>query len=210
MHTETVSAECLRLLNEIGNLSLIEQFYLVGGTSLSLQLGHRMSEDLDFFSKKEFNFKVISLDAKTRFGKANVKVESSYGIIINGVKIDFVFWAYPPHYKFIRWNRLNLMDKRDIGLFKIMALTGRNRKKDIVDLYFIDKEVIDLELLFNDFVKKYDKGDINLFKNIQNLLNQDEVNASPMPEMIKEINFDEAFDIVKTKLLNSIKNYFNL
>ena len=31
-----------------------EKFYLGGGTALALQLGHRRSEDIDFFSESEF------------------------------------------------------------------------------------------------------------------------------------------------------------
>lgn len=38
--------EALRLLSE---LKLIQRFYLAGRTGLALHLGHRFSEDLDFF-----------------------------------------------------------------------------------------------------------------------------------------------------------------
>lgn len=30
------------------------EFYLAGGTGLALQLGHRLSDDLDFFTEKPF------------------------------------------------------------------------------------------------------------------------------------------------------------
>ena len=33
----------------------LETFYLAGGTGLTLQLGHRRSDDLDFFSETLFN-----------------------------------------------------------------------------------------------------------------------------------------------------------
>ncbi|MEO5343024.1 MAG: nucleotidyl transferase AbiEii/AbiGii toxin family protein [Gammaproteobacteria bacterium SHHR-1] len=36
------------LLEDLGRISEIGQFILVGGTALSLQLGHRISLDLDF------------------------------------------------------------------------------------------------------------------------------------------------------------------
>ncbi|MEK7577245.1 MAG: nucleotidyl transferase AbiEii/AbiGii toxin family protein [Patescibacteria group bacterium] len=35
--------------------SFLGQFYLSGGTALSLQTGHRESEDLDFFTQKPFH-----------------------------------------------------------------------------------------------------------------------------------------------------------
>ncbi|MFH1991648.1 MAG: nucleotidyl transferase AbiEii/AbiGii toxin family protein [Pseudomonadota bacterium] len=33
----------------------IDAFYLAGGTALALQLGHRKSDDFDFFSNRMFN-----------------------------------------------------------------------------------------------------------------------------------------------------------
>ena len=37
----------LELLSSAG---ILQDFYLAGGTALALHLGHRLSEDLDFFS----------------------------------------------------------------------------------------------------------------------------------------------------------------
>ena len=34
----------------------LADFYLAGGTALALQLGHRKSEDFDFFTTRQFNF----------------------------------------------------------------------------------------------------------------------------------------------------------
>lgn len=46
-----------KLLTELSNqnLAFLKQFYLTGGTALSLLLEHRESEDLDFFSNKNFD-----------------------------------------------------------------------------------------------------------------------------------------------------------
>ena len=35
--------------------SILDEFYLAGGTALALQLGHRYSDDLDFFCERPFN-----------------------------------------------------------------------------------------------------------------------------------------------------------
>ncbi|WP_460178039.1 nucleotidyl transferase AbiEii/AbiGii toxin family protein [Thermodesulfovibrio hydrogeniphilus] len=37
----------------------LNDFYLAGGTALALQLGHRKSLDLDFYSQRIFNADVI-------------------------------------------------------------------------------------------------------------------------------------------------------
>ncbi|MCL4868563.1 MAG: nucleotidyl transferase AbiEii/AbiGii toxin family protein [Anaerolineae bacterium] len=41
------------LLLEIGQQPFAQRFYLAGGTGLALQIGHRMSNDLDFFSSED-------------------------------------------------------------------------------------------------------------------------------------------------------------
>ena len=43
----------LELLRKISSYNTIQNFYLVGGTALSLYLGHRISDDLDFFTSTD-------------------------------------------------------------------------------------------------------------------------------------------------------------
>lgn len=42
----------------------MKDFYLADGTGLALQIGHRFSLDLDFFSKKEFNPDQLIIEIK--------------------------------------------------------------------------------------------------------------------------------------------------
>jgi predicted nucleotidyltransferase component of viral defense system len=41
------------VLDAIGKRAFSRRFYLAGGTALALQLGHRRSVDLDFFSQTD-------------------------------------------------------------------------------------------------------------------------------------------------------------
>ncbi|GHT67634.1 hypothetical protein AGMMS50239_31160 [Bacteroidia bacterium] len=50
IYTETVSETLWRILNQLMKIDLLSPFRLVGGTALSLQLGHRMSVDIDLFT----------------------------------------------------------------------------------------------------------------------------------------------------------------
>jgi hypothetical protein len=59
MHPEVLESEALELTDKLGFLTQFD-FYLVGGTGLALQWGHRRSVDLDFFTKKEFTPDVLS------------------------------------------------------------------------------------------------------------------------------------------------------
>lgn len=50
LHWNTVSPLLKSILLQLMNCDLFEQFRLVGGTALSLQIGHRLSIDIDLFS----------------------------------------------------------------------------------------------------------------------------------------------------------------
>jgi Nucleotidyl transferase AbiEii toxin, Type IV TA system len=52
LQTRTIEPATLGLLKSLMNQPLLEPFYLVGGTALALQLGHRFSVDLDLWLLK--------------------------------------------------------------------------------------------------------------------------------------------------------------
>ena len=47
LQTQTIQPKLLELLNKIMSTDVFNDFNLVGGTSLALQLGHRISVDID-------------------------------------------------------------------------------------------------------------------------------------------------------------------
>lgn len=55
LHYETVEPDTLELLRRLMDKTYLSTFCLVGGTSLSLQFGHRKSIDLDLFSETDFD-----------------------------------------------------------------------------------------------------------------------------------------------------------
>ncbi|HEV8082975.1 MAG TPA: nucleotidyl transferase AbiEii/AbiGii toxin family protein [Chitinophagaceae bacterium] len=48
LYTKTIDEPLWKLLKNLSILPDLQNFCLVGGTALALQLGHRKSEDLDF------------------------------------------------------------------------------------------------------------------------------------------------------------------
>jgi hypothetical protein len=51
MNRKVINNKTYELLEFICTSRITNKFYLVGGTALALQLGHRKSIDLDFFAK---------------------------------------------------------------------------------------------------------------------------------------------------------------
>ncbi len=54
LYTQTVEPVTLGLLKRLMADEALGQFNLVGGTALSLQIGHRKSIDLDMFTQSDF------------------------------------------------------------------------------------------------------------------------------------------------------------
>ena len=57
MFEELLSKRAIKVIESLS--PHLESFYLAGGTGLALQLGHRKSDDLDFFSDKLFNIDAL-------------------------------------------------------------------------------------------------------------------------------------------------------
>lgn len=64
LYYNTVTPVLLSILKQLMEADELQTFRLVGGTSLSLQLGHRQSVDIDLFSDAEYgsiDFSAIDL-----------------------------------------------------------------------------------------------------------------------------------------------------
>lgn len=54
LHYETVLPILKEVLERISSREELKEFRLVGGTNLSLRFGHRMSDDIDYFTPQEY------------------------------------------------------------------------------------------------------------------------------------------------------------
>lgn len=54
LHKETVKPGTLDLIHQLMKDQQLNSFYLVGGTALSLRIGHRESIDIDLFNSSDF------------------------------------------------------------------------------------------------------------------------------------------------------------
>jgi predicted nucleotidyltransferase component of viral defense system len=113
-------------------------FSLVGGTALSLLYGHRMSEDLDFFSDKPFENITITNALKNRFKDKFIIEEKQprFGIFcfINDVKIDIVRHPHPLIRPRLISEGIRMFSTEDIIAMKVQAILGRGKKKDFWDI----------------------------------------------------------------------------
>ncbi len=143
LYYSTIYPETLRLLTSIQQLESLKNFLLVGGTSLALQIGHRISIDLDFFINQKIEVSNIP-NLLEQFGKVKIINQSNQiiNLYIEDIKVDFVVYQYPFISPPINKDNLKLVSIKDIAAMKLAAITGRGSRKDFIDIYFILKKFL--------------------------------------------------------------------
>ena len=138
LQTSTVKASTLELLKSLQAEPLLVSARLVGGTALSLQIGHRESDDLDLFSVEPIDMPAIQTMLISKYSFVPVVVNDNTLIgFVNGVKIDVIYhpfeWLEPP----IQEDGLRLASIADIAAMKMHAIINSKRPKDFVDVAFL-------------------------------------------------------------------------
>ncbi len=205
---EALPTYSYELLKRVSKNTGFSKFYLAGGTSLALQIGHRKSVDLDFFSSEPFSSNITS-ELKDDYKAISIS-NNSIELIVENTKVMFWYFAFPLIKELVKKEKLSLADPLDIGLMKLLAIQGRTTKKDIIDLYFIDKEIIKLEDLLELFESSYKETSFNAYSSLKSLFDIEKLKNDPMPEMLKEVSFDEAFELVTDKIGRHLKQKFKM
>lgn len=159
MYWNIIDEKRYQLLKNITETISIPNYYMIGGTALSLQLGLRLSYDFDFCVPEQFNNEVLLQELKA-LGKIEVKQnqKGTCDIILNGVQVSFFYYPNILIDEFITTNempRLKMASILDIAIMKLVAIGGRGAKKDFFDLYhIIDKCDFTVEQLAKGLIQK--------------------------------------------------------
>jgi predicted nucleotidyltransferase component of viral defense system len=202
LHRETVDPSTLELLMRLQSESFLSEFVLVGGTALSLQIGHRKSIDLDFFTvidfesnslieqlSQSYNLTVLHKTPQTVIGK------------IDGVKVDFIRFRYPFIRPVIFMEGIRMLSVDDIAPMKLDAIVGRGKKKDFYDLYFLLNQYSLKELLALYTEKYKHQSD---FQVIRSLAYFEDAEADPDP-LVFDANI--SWDSVKNAIILAIEEF---
>jgi len=143
LQKQTVEPNTLSILEEIMEIEALSSYNLVGGTALSLLLGHRKSIDLDLFSNENKDNEEILIALNTYFGKRiGINTNNKVGIFcfVDGVKIDIIHYPFDNIYPIETIDKIRMLNIRDISAMKTQAILGIGVKKDFFDLHEILKK----------------------------------------------------------------------
>ncbi len=163
LYWNTVSPILKEVLLNLMNEPFFNPFRLVGGTALSLQIGHRMSVDIDMFTDAAYgsiDFDAIKSYLEKKYDYCNYRtttVNVAFGTYVEVghsstefVKIDF-FYTDEFIFEPLIVDNIRMATQHEIIAMKMDVVLRGGRKKDFWDLhFFIDKVSIDEMIsLFN-------------------------------------------------------------
>lgn len=205
LYENTVAAHTLGLLKELMQVEALKPFALVGGTNLSLRLGHRISEDLDIFATEPYESDTVTQPLTAMFaGEMTIVEQRAHTVLayIREVKVDIVLHRYPYLQPIETIDGIRLASIPDIVAMKLNAITRRGAKKDFFDIAaLLDHHPLPEMLRF--FTGKYATTDIGFV--IRSLVYFEEAERSKDPVMLKETTWAQ----VKTKIQEAVQDYWN-
>lgn len=193
LHKETVEKRTFDLLKRLQALPTLENTLLVGGTSLALQLGHRISTDLDLFTTEEIDTELIQdmLDIEFNFTPRRILGKSVIGDI-DGVKIDIIYHPFKWINNPLEQEKIRLASLEDITAMKLHAVINSGiRPKDFVDLAYLST-IFCYDTMKEFLLQKYPKYDPIMADRAINYF--DEIEASLIPEIkmtTEKLNFEK-------------------
>jgi hypothetical protein len=187
-------------LEAVGLSPLKDIFYLSGETALAeYYLGHRYSEDLDFFSSLENHLPDHAeiLKAIGNSISADTEIQRSFGhfskaVFKKGNDAVITDWVCDTPFRLgekildpdfgIYYD-----DLIDIGANKISALFDRADIKDFVDIYFLEEDGYTFDILYANAQKKHIGLD-----NLWMTYALTQINSKEkLPRMIKNVTIEE-------------------
>ncbi len=183
--------------------SVLADNFLVGGTALALQLGHRLSVDLDLFTHTPFSAEDLLEKLREKFTVQPLTVTNTIFIaVIEGIKVDCVRFKYPFAFPILDTDGIRFADIRDIAAMKLDAVAKRGTKKDFIDMYYLFERFSPAQIL--EWYEQMFQHSTSLHV-IRSLTYFEDAEQTEMP-----VVFDKktTWAAVKSRMVNVVRNNF--
>ena len=166
LHEKTVEAGTLALIKKLSSDKVLNNFVLVGGTALALQLGHRKSIDIDLFTPRAFDAESLARRLETVYraqlvGVLGNTVTSEIDDVRTMLMAHQYPWVKPPQ----TIDGIRIASLEDIGAMKFNAIINSGtRIKDYIDVYALLQQR-NLGQLMDAYTKKYQGSSPVIAKN---------------------------------------------
>ncbi len=190
-----ITSGCHRALDYLHHQSFISDFYLAGGTALALQIGHRISTDLDWFSTNR-RLPISEREAiRLSLGHAEQfeVISEQDGLLFTqlfGTDVSFIHQPHPLLEPTVEYQGIQLASPTDIGLMKLAAINSRGTRRDFIDLYCL-QEIVTLDRLLELVVIKYVDRPSFLAIAARALAYFEDAEEQPMPNLLMSVRWTD-------------------
>ena len=168
-------------------------WYLAGGTAMALQVGHRQSVDLDFFTQqKTFDEKKVE-ESLSELGDWETSSLSRGTIYGQFCKAKMSLISYPffiPAEALFQVGTVSVLTPPDIAVMKIVAISQRGKKRDFFDLYWLCKNTQPLIKSIECVERQYSVHQ-NFNHIIKSLTYFEDAESDPTPNLSLNVSWEE-------------------
>ena len=187
LQKESVKSDVLNLIYAMQEKEYLQDFFLVGGTGLALQIGHRQSDDIDLFTINDFNQEALleKLEIEFSFNMDSIENNTIKGFI-EGIKVDLLSHKYPLINNILEIEDVSIASIDDISAMKVNAISNDGtRVKDFIDLYFLlDDGFCTIGQLLEYYQSKYKlRNPMHAMKSLNYF---EDVDISDWPELLRK------------------------
>ena len=184
MFEEALNRRAKETLNAITAVVSLDGFYMAGGTGLALQMGHRISEDLDFFKTTSFDPGALLSDLRGQVSliKDVSITRDTLLCLIKEVKCSFFSYNVPLLFAELDYMDCKIADWRDIIAEKIKTISQRGSKKDFYDVYYaIISNRLSIQETVTLFRKRFESTHLNFYHVLRSLAYFEDADEEPDP-----------------------------
>jgi hypothetical protein len=200
IHLETISEEQREAIGLLAPLLTSRQIYLAGGTSVALQLGHRRSVDLDWFSVQPIGDPMaLAHDLKSAdipFETGSVGRGTLHGQVL-GVRVSLLEFRYPLLRPLLVWSDLNcrLASLLDLAAMKLVAIAQRGSKKVFFDIYALGLQQFSLSQMLEAYQEKYGVDDVARI--LCSLTYFEDAQQEPTPMLLGDFSWEDCKETIR-------------
>ena len=194
LYKQAIRPDTLDTLRRIQALPELSGTRLVGGTALALQLGHRLSIDIDLFGIWDRRADIGKILGRCGTVREEHRTENIRVFNVDDIKVDLVYYEYAWLSPARETEGIRMAAITDIAPMKVEAINSRGSKKDFLDLAFLLEQhpLGEILIWYRD---KYPQGSEYLA--LRSLVYFDDAEEDPMPVMLQPMTWETAKERIR-------------
>lgn len=207
-HPEILSETQKKVIEKLG---FLKNCYLAGGTALTIQLGHRTSLDLDFYTWHKFSNQRILQLIRKHIHESQFDSRQPEGTVqgkIMKVHFSLFHYDYPLIRQLLDLPPIKIASLEDIAAMKVVAIVQRAKQRDFIDIYYLIQK-LGLENIIKSTYQKYPWYEENNQIIFTSLTYFDEADNDKEINAIKLSDSKLSWKNVKNKLKAEVTNYLS-